>query len=294
VVGGSDYLDDYDQSFLGQFDQLFLSGFQWRSRKDAEQMVKDFLDAGGQRVVVDLTGTPEDVLSRRPKFLGVYGEPVLNISQATLKIDGQTQQLMPFDAETQPWHTYTPQGVDKTLVGFTYPIASGTALGVKSVDGHQVHFLGLNLVFHALLTRDPVAVGLLEGLLGLTAGQMPDREVIALEQYQSGQDGYEFRYHTDRDTQALIPVAHHLGTRVYIDGRLTPSQSIDQLTLVQLAAGAHRVEIRSEQTPIYHAGRAATLVGILLVVIYCTGRHRSRLVLPLLRKKELTPHAADG
>lgn len=294
VVGSSEYLDDYDQSFLGQFDQLFLSGFKWRSKKDAEQMVQDFLDAGGKRVVVDLTGVPNDVLSRRPKFLDVYGEPVPNIAQADLTIDGQTQQLLPFDAETRPWHTYTPQGLDRTLVGFTYPIASGAALGVKNVGEHQVYYLGLNLVFHALLTRDPVAMQMLRRLFGLNANQMPNREVIALEQYQSGQDGYRFKYHLDRDTQVLIPVAHHSGTRVYIDGQPVPSRSIDQLTLVRLAAGGHKVQIRSEQTPIYFAGRAATLVGVLVVVDYCAGLYRRRLALPLLRKKELTPHAADG
>jgi hypothetical protein len=145
------------------------------------------------------------------------------------------------------------------------------ALGIKYVDGYPVHFIGLNMVFHALLTHDPVVIALLEDVLGLKAGQMPAREVVPLIKYLPQEQSYSFDYNVDKDTQVLIPIAHHPGTRVYIDGQFTPSQGMDQLTLTTLKAGQHHAEVRSEETAVYFLGKLASGVGVVILLAYTIG-----------------------
>jgi hypothetical protein len=216
------------------------------------------------------------------------------IDQPILRSGGRDRTLLPFDAALSPWNTLAPQGVDETLVEFSYPIASGAAVGVKRLGEHRVHFLGLNLTYHALLTHDPAAVELLEDLLGLSAGGVPLRETIPLEDYEADQGGYRFTYRVEQDTAALVPVAHHAGTRVYIDGQRVPSRSMDQLILVTLPAGLHRVEIRSQETPIFQAGRAATAAGVLVAAAYCWWRRRWWAALPTWLGKKMSHGVAEG
>lgn len=292
MVGQSEYLDEYDQDFLNQFNQLFLAGFKWRDLAQAEERVRSFLEQGGERVVVDLTGVPNQILSRQPKFLNVYGEQVLAVEQVNLVDAGKIDSLEPFATDGKPWVTHDPQGVDEVLVRFTYPVANGTALGVKRVGEHQVHFVGLNLVFHALLTRDPAAVAFLERVFGLTSGQIPTRQIIPLIDYQAHQWGYQFNYQLDEETPALIPVAHHAGTRVYIDGQAVRSQGIDQLTYMVLPQGNHRVEIRSETIPIYHFGKLLTGIALAVTLAHVFGVLRRSNFRYFTPKREVSPDAA--
>lgn len=293
VVGESEYLDDYEPEFLQQFDQLFLSGFKWHNREQAEAGVLRFMEQGGERVVVDLTGVPTEALSRQPKFLDVYGETVLAVHQVELVEDGQTEQLMPFSGKYRPWITFSPQGVDDVLVGFNYPIASGNVLAVKNQGGQQIHFLGLNLIFHTLLTGDPAAMDLLEKLFQTPSGQAPIREIVPLEGYQAHQGGYRFDYQVAKETQVLVPIAHHAGTRVYIDQQAVPSRSIDQLTYVTFPAGRHRVEVRSEAVPIYHIGKLVSVLALAFAAAYTVGMPRWRKLGQFLPKREVVPHATS-
>ena len=51
---------------------------------------------------------------------------------------------------------------------------------------------------------------------------------------------------------------------------------IETLTLAHLPAGTHRVHIGSNETGIYFIGRAATGVGIILVIGYVIARSIGR------------------
>ena len=91
-----------------------MSRFTFNNRASAEEIVKN-LATKGKTVVIDLTSAPLDTLSREPKFLGVYGEPVLQISQAQTIIDGVVTPLLPFSQDYGTWRSVTPQGADEEL-----------------------------------------------------------------------------------------------------------------------------------------------------------------------------------
>jgi len=267
IVGSSSNVNDYDPEFLDQFDVLVLSRFTYDARKKAEDVIVDFV-SGGKRVIVDLTGAPLDALSREPKFLGIYGEELLQMSQARTVIGGVLSPLLPFTDEYGPWRAVTPQGTDEVIVPFEYPAARGVAIGRNRYGDGHVDFLGLSLIFHAVVTNDPLAIRLLEPLVGLQVGARPDDRTVPLASYDAQEDGYRFEVTTERDEWLLFPMAHHTGTAVMVDGAEVETVGIETLTLAHIPAGTHRVHILSNETRVYLIGRAATGVGVILTIGY--------------------------
>ncbi len=219
-------------------------------------------------MVVDLTGAPLDALSREPKLLGVYGEELLQMSQARTIIEGVLSPLLPFTDEYGPWRAVTPQGTDEVIVPFEYPAARGVAIGRNRYGDGHVDFLGLSLIFHAVVTNDPLAIRLLEPLVGMQAGTKPIDRTVPLVGYEAREDGYRFEVTAERDEWLLFPMAHHAGTAVMVDGAEVETVGIETLTLAHIPAGTHRVHILSNETRIYLIGRAATGVGIILTIGY--------------------------
>ena len=270
AIGSSPRIDDYPLELLEEFPTLFLGGFSWKDKADAEDLVAKYVASGG-RAVVDLTGAPEGVLSKRPKFLGVYGEPVIFYSPPPLWRGEEQLRLRSIDPKYSPWSTLTPQGLDGSTVTFSYLEQEATAVGYKDLEGGRVWFLGMNLAFHSMLTRDPTGIGLLEEVLGLRAGALPQREALALEGYRAGADGYTFDYTLEEDSPLLVPVARHDGTTVHIDGLQVPLIPIGSLTYFPAPAGTHEVRVGFQPTAIYNFGLAFTALAVLLILAVVTG-----------------------
>lgn len=273
LVGGSEYLDDYDTGFLKNFDVLVLARFKYHSRKKAEEMVREFA-AAGKKVLVDLTGAPLDTLSGEPKFLGVYGEPVLGVRQARPIVDGVVTPFLPFDLETGPWRSVTPQGADEIVLPFEYVGSEGAVVARNYYGDGDVTFLGLNMIFHAVLTSDPFAVKILEGELGTAARQIPDDVTVPLEGYVATQDGYRFSVTLAEDQWVLFPMGNHPGTRVLVDGDETEVVNVETLSLARVPAGTHEIVIRSERTRVYRLGQGTTAVAIAILLAYIAGAIR--------------------
>ena len=271
VVGSETALDSYSVEFLSQFDTLILAGFDWHNRGVAEEMVRQ-LAAGGQRVVIDLTGTPADIVVRIPRFLDVYGErilvydPPLLQSEYDLGVHGRSALLEPFDPEIRPWQAYVPQGLDRKSITFDFQGAEAVAVGSKDVDGGSVTFLGLNLMFHSLLTGDPVAIEVLERELGVEANRRPDFQTVPLDNYRAGQSGYRFSMEVPEDGLYLLPVARHTGTALFANGSPIPTISVDTLTLAELRQGSFDVEVTSHKTSVYAVGLGGTLAGFIITL----------------------------
>jgi len=276
IVGTSPNIQDYDIEFLDMFDVIVLSRFTWNNRGAAEDMAEE-LASRGKTVIVDLTSAPLDTLSREPKFIGVYGEPVLQIGQARLKIDGVVSPLLPFTDEFGTWRSVTPQGADETLIPFEYIAAEGSALSRNTYGDGNVYFVGLNLMFHAAITKDPLAIRILESLSGLTAKEIPADSSIPMRNYEASEDGWRFDLALDDEKWVLLPMGKHSGTNVYADGEPVELVGIESLTLARLPEGEYSVFISSDETAIYTIGRVATVIGILGVIFYLTVDLRRRL-----------------
>ena len=272
-AGKSAYVDDYELDFLKQYDCVVLSRFNWHNKARAEALVTAYAGQGG-KLVIDLTGSPLDVLAKEPHFLGVYGEPVSILYQAILHTDGREEPLLPFRADCLPWHSFTLQGLDVAMVTFPYAGVDGIALGYKTINGGRVTFLGLNLIYHAILTDDPVAIRLLEDELGMATESVVERRSIILEDYRAAEDGYRFSIELAKETDIVVPVAHHDGTVVEIDGVAVPTVSIDHMVSFTAPEGQHSIYITVMGVPAETIGKVITGVGILGLVPLLAGRRR--------------------
>ncbi|MCH8114804.1 MAG: hypothetical protein J4O01_04765 [Chloroflexi bacterium] len=293
TTGTSDNIEDYDMDFLELFDVIVLSRFTFNNRQSAEQQIEN-LAAQGKTIVVDLTSAPLDTLSREPKFLGVYGEPVLQIKQARTIIDGVVSPLLPFTDEFGTWRSVTPQGADEVLIPFEYISIEGTALSRNVYGDGQVIFVGLNLMFHAAITDDPLAIRMLETILGIEAKRPSGDRTIPLDNYVASEDGWRFDITLPSEQWVLLPMGMHAGTSVEAQGETVDIVGVESLILAKLPGGTSSVHIKSEQTGIYTIGRATTVIGVLVVLYYLIGGYRGALIARLRgRRKDESPESPE-
>lgn len=275
IIGSRTHVDDYTLDELTAYRTLFLSGFEWKNRAQAEALIEQAARAG-VRVVVDLTGVPHDPLAREPYFMGVWGETIV-LPQGAIRIDGPADQvyaLQSFSVEFDAWQTYTPQGLDVEVLHHDYLGAQSTVLGYNEIGSGRVWFIGFNIPYHAALTRDPAAVSLLADLLDLSPGERNDYQAVPLVDYAPSEAGYDFAYNQDTASVLIAPVAYHEGTQVRVDGEIVRIYALENLVGFDAPAGEHRVSIRVRQTSIYLWGRIASALALAGAIGLCFFRGR--------------------
>lgn len=269
-TGKSAYIDDYSLEFLMKYDRIVLSRFNFHSREKAEELIEQYAVRGG-KAIVDLTASPLDVLAKEPRFLDVYGEPVYLLSQAILLQDGRETPLLPFRHDYLPWVSITPQGCDIELITFPYTEVEGVAVGYKLAGSGRITFIGLNLIYHAVLTRDPVVISLLETELGLSAYSVPHRKSVPLIDYRTAADGYRFSLNIAEETDIAVPVAVHDGTVVFLDGNRTPFVAVDNIVTFSIASGRHDIYITTEERPVHLIGKLLSVFGVIFLALLIVG-----------------------
>jgi uncharacterized membrane protein len=262
-VGRSPRLDDYSFAELAHYKTLVLSGFSWRDRTRAEDLAVQLAKAGVQ-VVVDLTGVPEDPVASIPRFLGVWGENIiLGADAIRTRGSGGVYDFQAFGSRDQLWYCHTPQGLQTETMSFDYLGENATVAGYNQYDNGRVWFLGLNLPYHAALTRDPGAIRLLADLLQLNPDRVSDYTAVALADYNADQNGYRFRFRLDRAATLFLPVAYHEGMVLSMDGKLVPLDSFELMAAFAAPGGEHTVELRFLPTTIHWLGGLVSGLGVM-------------------------------
>jgi len=272
LLGASPQLDAYTPQALRAYRLVVLSGFTWKDRSLAETVARS-LAQEGIRVVVDLTGTPSDALSRLPRFLDVWGETLVMPPDQPVLASGPfgEYRLQPFHEGANLWHTHTPQGVQQVALRFDYLGQEGILLGYNeypgrnaSAPGGRVWFLGLNLPYHVVRQEDPAGLALLSRLLEIPPGEGGRYPRVPLEDYRATSQGYRFTYRLDSPGWLLFPAAFLDGLRATLDGRPLPLRSLETMVVFDAPAGTHTVEIRSGPTGIHRLGRGLSAVSALV------------------------------
>ncbi|MGC8826709.1 MAG: 6-pyruvoyl-tetrahydropterin synthase-related protein [Anaerolineae bacterium] len=263
LPGTSGYVDDYSFEELRAYHTVVLSGFQWRDRRRAEELVQRLAEAG-VRVVVGLTNSLPESLSREPYFLGVWGELVI-LDHQPVEAAGEwgSYRFRPFSAAYSLWQAQTPQGLDSTTLAHPYLGGTSAVVGYKQAGQGRVWFVGLNLPYHAVLTRDPAAIEVLSRVLDMTPAERQPYQTVPLEHYEAASWGYHFDYRLDEGSWLLFPAAFHDGTEVRIDGKPANARSYDRLIAFEAPAGRHTVTIRIRPTPIYTLGAIASISALM-------------------------------
>jgi uncharacterized membrane protein len=278
IQGDSNFVDEYTLNDLTRYKTVILSGFSWHNQAAAERLVRQAALAG-INVVVDLTRAQEDPVAHIPNFLGVWGETIiLQPSPLPALWNGSQVSLGMFGEAGSLWHTLTPQGLDKETISVDYLGKTATAIGEIETGGKRIQFIGLNLVYHALLTHDPITLEILSSVLQFEYAKINTYQSIPLDFYQAGPKGYSFVVNLMEKTSLVVPVTVFDGTWVTIDGELVSHRSLDKLVVFESPAGSHQIQIRFQETPIYQIGKGVSMTsaGIALgwLIYYWVSRRR--------------------
>jgi uncharacterized membrane protein/6-pyruvoyl-tetrahydropterin synthase len=269
-TGDSPFIDDYDTASLSAYSTVFLTGARWRSRSRAEAVVTEYAGLGGS-VVVDLTGFPSDVLSKRPTFLGVTGESIQLTDAPTLRAASGEVRLAGWVPDISPWVAVVPQVLDRVTVSFSHFGQPAAVVGEKDVGGRPVRFVGLNLPYHALLTGDPEALRLLGCLLGLEPEATAARASVPLQDYHATPDGYAFTLTVPSEWQGgrvILPFAALDSLALTVDGQATETMTVEHLLGMPAVPGERKIVLRVQAPPLAPVGAFVSGLAALLVVLY--------------------------
>jgi uncharacterized membrane protein len=171
MQGASIYIDDYSYEELARTQVLYLSGFDYRDKKSAEDLILR-LSRTKVRIVIDMENQGDS-------FLGVSPQPiVLKGNYNDMVYKKEKLKMTSFPKGFELWKTCFLNGVDNkasyAIVNYRYINYIGNKLS------GNLTFLGFNLPYYAFLTKDINAVKLLEDTLALKAYTLPKRTLQSL------------------------------------------------------------------------------------------------------------------
>lgn len=290
VETGRPSLESYTEEELRRYDALFLTGLEWSSRERSEEVVRDYLKSGG-RVVVDLTQFPSDVLNGRPTFFAVTGESIaLDVTPILRTPEGELE-LAALAGEFRPWVTHFLVGLDQATASFSHYGQPAAVLGSKKLPEGQVEFVGLNIPFHAHLTRDPVALAIMRDLLLTSEGEVPPRAELPLDDYQAGASGYSFELTLPEEFAGelvILPFAAPDSVRVWVDGAIRHHDTVENLVAIELEPGRHLVQVRAGVPPLMPVSTVISIAVVVFLAAYVSTE------LLRVRRKGVTLHESHS
>ncbi len=174
----TDSIDDFTYEELSKYDLIFLNGFTYNDKKQAEDLVVR-LSEHGVRIVICMDGIPQDKKTHDQNFLDVRcnaitfqnGYPEMETRIGTLYTD-----LFP-QGHTN-WQTIYLEGLD-TSWGTIYE--NGFKLDFYgTVRNENIVMVGLNLTYFFGLTHDRSVAELLSNMMDLSANELPKRTIVPL------------------------------------------------------------------------------------------------------------------
>lgn len=265
-VGYSNDLDDYTLDYLRKYPLIVLSGAEWHVQSRAEKLAVEYAQSGG-RLIVDLAGVPKSILSKQPKFLNVYGEPVVLPDFLTVFGQRTTVYVPERLSPESDYSSFVPMGLDRVEWGFDYYGNKAAAFGYKTIDGAHIGFLGANLTRLAVFSGDNSALNLVQKIFNLPIDYKPGT-IVPLTNFQILPEGYEMNYQLGRVLTAIVPVPNLEGTRVFIDGMPISKEVFEDLVQIKLPAGRHTIKITYPSSLFKVQDFGVSLLAFLLV---CAG-----------------------
>lgn len=274
-LGNYTQVDKYTLPELQKYKTIILSGFNWVSKKEAEALVLAYAQSGG-RVVIDLTGVPSDISSNRTSFLGAIAEPVIIDESPLISLGSKQVRLANLPEENLPWKTFVLEGMDKVSSLVNYYERRRPIEGYKVYRNTNIYFVGLNLPFYALLTKDNVVLNMLGELLGTNTGRTIERNIVEFDQMTSNNNKSTIKFRLPNkfgDHDMIVPIAYLDSMNVNFTGpgEVKPGNTHN---LVQFsgAEGDYIMNITYNWPPSTKIGGAISIIGIILCAVLLGGR----------------------
>lgn len=171
-------LNHYSLEELKNYKKIYLSGFTYDNKEEAEALVWKLIEADCE-VYVDMGNIPAEK-SGLSGFLGCETSAVMMENHyPELVYQGKLYQTGKFPKENRSWNTVylvNPENPDGTAVYENKELCFSSTLA----EG-KIHLLGFNLAYYGLTTKDPETGVFLDSYFGIEAGKTPERIVVPME-----------------------------------------------------------------------------------------------------------------
>ncbi len=176
--GESDCLTDYTYDELKDYEIIFLDHFTYDDKETAEQLIRDLADSG-VRIVMNADGIPINGLTKVREFLGVNCSRVLFENGYPFLFVGDKRYDLDFFRDGyEDWETVFINNLDE-VDGYFYDNGLEESF-LGKVYNDNVTVIGLNLIYHYMLTGDPYAREILDSVIRLNPEELPMRELVPI------------------------------------------------------------------------------------------------------------------
>ena len=250
--GNSDCLTDYTFDDLKDYEMIYLDHFTYDDKETAEQLVKDLADAG-VRIVMNADGIPINGMTKVQEFLGVNCSRVLFENGYPFLFVGDSRYDLDFFADGhEDWETVFVNNLDQVEGYFFDNGLQESFLG--KVYNDNITIIGLNMIYHYMLTGDPNAQEILDRIIRLDTEELPERELVPITVTYGPRT---ITIETDRDG---------VNTNLAFHDMFESAQPIKNVN--------HMLEVGKGKTvitmhyPSLKQGLALSLMGVLVAVLF--------------------------
>lgn len=194
--GASDCIEDYTLEELEQYRKLYLSGFTYRDKEKAENMLKE-LSQKGTEIYIDMQHIPVNAISGKNEFMGVYAQFVQFYEDfPVLENDNGNQFKLQFKAGGYDvWDTVYVSGCEDVLKETVYENKSHLVYLGQNHDPN-VTFMGFNLLYYYLTTHNQDLKRFLDEAMQLSS---EDLETPVIVPVQIEREPYKITVRTQSD-----------------------------------------------------------------------------------------------
>lgn len=263
-VGKSSNINDYHYEELSQYKLIFLDKFTYSDKQEAEDLLVR-LSESGVRIVISADGIPVNEMNGTQEFLGVNGYSVQFANGYPIIVTPERAiDLDLFPGEHVNWKTVYLEGLDQC---WAYIEDKGETLEFfGTAKNDNIVFVGLNLVYHCVLTKDRTGIELLSKAMGpITTEDVPERTLVPV---RIDYLGNKIRIETEFNNVNTC-IAYHDNFELEKEWCVW-----EENNLAYVDAGVTEIKL---YFPYFWPGLAVSVVGIIITVILLRRVRREEL-----------------
>ncbi|EEB73154.1 6-pyruvoyl-tetrahydropterin synthase-related protein [Thermococcus sp. AM4] len=248
------FIDDYVQH-LNEYSVVILDGYKYRDPL-VWRKLEEYVKSGGV-LVVNTFRSPDAMATRLGvKSVIVHVKGRANLTSSVYNVSAFSN----FTYEGDAWTATVYEGNLTPLI----KLGNATVLGFRDIGMGRVYFIGLNLPYHAVYTKNEYEAMILKDLLSeyITAPSVDYRVV----RWKDGE--LILRYRTERSTAVILAENYYPHWRAYVDGREIKVSKDGNLGLIELSLPGGEHELRLNFEDPYRPLRWLSLGSLIAALVF--------------------------
>ncbi len=249
--GSKNNIDDYTYEELSGYNTIYLSGFTYTSKGEAEELLLR-LAKSGVNIYIDMNRIPMDKVKKTMELFGVTAQNIsFSENFPVFSYQNNNYSSLDFLYNVGDWNTVYLLGLEQ--VDGSCDMTNKILPFLGTAKNKNLHFMGLNIVYYLQTTRDTEIKKLVEAIFCMQESSVPKREVVPID--------IQMNHHQITITSEYDQVNTTLS---YIDIFRSNQQIQTINNLITVNSGTTVLDIKY---PHIDKGLMVTAIGFLLAVI---------------------------